>query len=89
MKTLGIIRKSRASEDLLARLEDSQVGKLQYVALRASKTAVSRARLHQRSITYLKDGWVIRELPNGKKIRIEKIVPNKKKRTPGARFRLT
>lgn len=88
MKTLAIIRRRREEQDRLAYIEDSRVGGLEYVARQASKAAIYRAKFHKRSITYLEHGWVVRELPDGRKIRVEKIKSNTKKRTAGARFQL-
>lgn len=90
-KLARAMRRSRTS--YLSYIEETpkQYVQLEKVARQATRLAVATARKRKITVTYLEDGWVIRENPDGEKQRLVKI--DKSSTSPklnaGATFKLS
>jgi hypothetical protein len=63
--------------------------KLQRVAKSATFAAIKRAKNSNLSITYLEDGWIVRERANGEKIKVKHIKSLSKKVNAGEKYSLS
>jgi len=82
------MRKSRTN--YLSYIEETpkQLHKLQEVAKAAARAAIRRAKGRQLAVTYLEDGWIVREEHDGTRTRIKKVNAIPLKVTAGERFHL-
>jgi hypothetical protein len=82
------MRKSRTN--YLSYIEETpkQLHKLQEVAKAAAKAAIRRAKGKRLAVTYVEDGWIVREEYDGRTIRLKKLNAIPIKVTAGERFLL-
>ncbi|WP_118973958.1 hypothetical protein [Taibaiella koreensis] len=86
-----IVRRSRTS--YLSYIEETpkQYVQLEKVARQATRRAVAAARRQKIAVSYLEDGWVVREKPDGMKQKLFKVQVNAliPKLKAGATFKLS
>ncbi|GGM83914.1 hypothetical protein GCM10010967_14670 [Dyadobacter beijingensis] len=54
----------------------------------AASKAVTSAKAHNLPVTFVEDGWIVREDATGNQIKVSKIDKLPRKTRPGAKFRL-
>lgn len=83
------MRKSRTS--YLSYIEETpkHFNKLQRVAKSATLAAIKRAKNRNLTVTYLEDGWIVREAATGKKEKVKRIVSPLRKVNAGDKYSLS
>lgn len=81
---------SRSRTSYLSYIEETpkHFNQLQRVARTATIAAIRRAKKKNLSITYLEDGWIIREDAEGKKFKIKAVTNKFRKVNAGEKFSL-
>lgn len=54
----------------------------------AASKAITNAKAHNLPVTFVKDGWIVREDPKGHQIKVSKIEKAPRKTRPGVKFQL-
>ena len=55
----------------------------------ATSKAITNAKAHNLSVTFVKDGWIVREDPKGNQIKVSKSEKLPRKTRPGVKFQLS
>lgn len=64
-------------------------GELSDLAKVAALKAIRNAKAHNLSITFVQDGWIVKEDPTGNRVKVSMIEKRPRKTRPGVKFQLS